>query len=403
MNRRRVALASLALACAIALAPAAEAQQRILPQSVNSLVAQGYAPSDNDERGLWDQIERLEEDLLASDLVLRDPALAEYVRGVVARVAGDAAGNIRVVILRSPTFNAAMAPNGLMLVNTGLLLRVRNEAELAGVLAHEVGHFARLHGLRRWRDSVRRGGVANFLSVGVAILGGATRTSSYDTINMIQANAVFGARAYGRHLEHEADAMGLRLIADAGYRPRAMSDMWASVIAEEEASAAAQGRRRRPTGGLLASHPSSDQRMLHLTQSAAEMPEGGGDEGTERYRAAIAAHLPVWLREQVMLNDSGASFHILGHLARGNWTGLLRYWEGEAFRLRDRDGDRARAAEAYAAAVALPDAPPEAWRAHGYALVRAGNRAEGQAALARYLELSPDAADAAMVRQTLAN
>lgn len=381
----------------------AVAQQRVLPQSMNSLVAQGYEPSDNDERGLWDQLERFEENLLASDLIVRDPALGDYVRSVVARVAGGAAGNIRVVVLRSPSFNASMYPNGLMLVHTGLLLRVRNEAELAGVLAHEVGHFARLHSLRAWRDSVRRRGISNFLQVGVAILGGATRTSTYDTINSLQVTTVLGISAYSRRLESEADAMGLRLIAEAGYRPRAMSDMWASVIAEDEASAAAQGRRRRPTGGLLASHPSSDQRMLHLTQSAAEMPEGGGDEGTERYRAAIATHLPVWLREQVMLNDSGASFHILGRLAQGNWTGLLRYWEGEAFRLRDRDGDRARAAEAYAAAVALPDAPPEAWRAHGYALVRAGNRAEGQAALARYLELSPDAADAAMVRQTLAN
>jgi Flp pilus assembly protein TadD len=52
-------------------------------------------------------------------------------------------------------------------------------------------------------------------------------------------------------------------------------------------------------------------------------------------------------------------------------------------------------------AVTLPNAPPEAWRAHGYALVSAGRRDEGRAALARYLQLAPSAPDAAMVRYSL--
>jgi regulator of sirC expression with transglutaminase-like and TPR domain len=69
--------------------------------------------------------------------------------------------------------------------------------------------------------------------------------------------------------------------------------------------------------------------------------------------------------------------------------------------LRDESGDAQRAAESYAAALQFPDAPAEAYRAHGYAQLKSGNVEEGRRALARYLELRPDAADAAMVRFSL--
>ena len=81
---------------------------------------------------------------------------------------------------------------------------------------------------------------------------------------------------------------------------------------------------------------------------------------------------------------------------------MLRYQQGEAYRLRDEPGDGGRAAEAYAAAVQFTEVVPEAWRAHGYALIKAGRGAEGRQALERYLAARPDASDAAMVRYTLA-
>jgi Flp pilus assembly protein TadD len=107
------------------------------------------------------------------------------------------------------------------------------------------------------------------------------------------------------------------------------------------------------------------------------------------------------LEEQVKLNDPGGNLYLLQSLALDGWDGQLRYFEGEVYRLRARDGDEARATQAYAAAVTLDNAPPEAHRAHGYALIRAGQREAGQQALRRYLELAPQAADAEMVRFTL--
>jgi hypothetical protein len=143
--------------------------------------------------------------------------------------------------------------------------------------------------------------------------------------------------------------------------------------------------------------------MADLRASAEEVKARGGafERGRERYAAALGAHRKMLLDDQVKLNDPGASLYIVRNLAVDGWSGLLRFYEGEAFRLRGRRGDRELANASYAAAAAYPDAPPEAWRMHGYALVQAGRREEGKAALARYLQLAPDAPDAAMVRYTL--
>ena len=72
---------------------------------------------------------------------VRDPVLNAYVRKVLCRTIGDAhCAPIRLYIIRTSQFNASMAPNGMMQVWTGLLLRMDNEAQLATVLGHEMGH-----------------------------------------------------------------------------------------------------------------------------------------------------------------------------------------------------------------------------------------------------------------------
>ena len=105
------------------------------------------------------------------------------------------------------------------------------------------------------------------------------------------------------------------------------------------------------------------------------------------------------LEDQVKLNDPGASQYLLNTLAEDGWNGLLRYYEGEVWRLRNREGDDVRAAQSYAVAVAYPDAPPEAWRWHGLSLIKEGHSDDGKAALGKYLKMKPDAPDAPFIRQ----
>lgn len=141
--------------------------------------------------------------------------------------------------------------------------------------------------------------------------------------------------------------------------------------------------------------------MRDLRASAAEFPEAAGDDGTDRFFQVMQRHLPALLRDQVMLNDPGTSLFLIDGLAQSGWTGWLRFLQGEVYRLRNQEGDRHRASDAYAMAVAMPDAPPEAWRAHGYSLITAGQLESGRVALSRYLEAMPDAPDAEMVRFTI--
>ena len=210
---------------------------------------------------------------------------------------------------------------------------------------------------------------------------------------------------FSRDLESEADAFGLMLMARAGYPPRAASAMWEQLIDERRASAAARHKRYRDgTSAELSTHPPTQGRMTDLADTADYLAGKGelqGSEAPDEWAAVIRPYQAMLLQEQIYLNDPGASLYLLENLAKDGWTGLLRFNEGEVYRLRNAKGDDLKAAAAYAVATALADAPPEAWRAHGYALLKAGNKSEANEALNRYLAMKPEAPDAAMIRFTV--
>ena len=389
-------------ACACCLGLAVPADARISPRAMRPLIGPGYRPTDKDELGMWQAMERAEHEIAGSNLLIRDPALTSYLAGIAERVGGPAAKDLRVYLAHIPEFNAFMAPTGFMVVFTGLLTRMRDEAQLAGVIAHESGHFLRRHHIRSWRDLKRKAAALNILAMGAGVGGAAAGVYAGDIVQLAQIGGILSLFAYSRALEAEADAMGLKLIADAGYEPTAMPETWQQLIEEIEASA--EMRRKRPKRGysLLATHPAPESRMIDLRASAKEVTTARVyDRGRDRYLRAIASHRKMLLDDQIKLNDPGSSLYILRNLGKDGWNGLLRYYEGEVWRLRGARGDSALAGQSYAAAVGFPDAPPEAWRAHGYQLLKDGRRDEGRAALNRYLALAPQAPDAAMVRHSL--
>jgi beta-barrel assembly-enhancing protease len=203
-------------------------------------------------------------------------------------------------------------------------------------------------------------------------------------------------------MEAEADAMGAKLIAQAGYAPMEMSTIWQQLIGEEQASARYRGKHRE-RGSLFDTHPSDDARMADLKVDAAELTIPGKvyDNRRDRYLATIGPVRQMLLDDQVKLNDPGASEYLIQTLAQDGWNGLLRFYEGEVWRLRNRKGDDLRAAQSYAAAIVYPDAPPDAWRWHGISLLKQGRSVEAKAALSKYLALKPGAPDAAWVRQVI--
>jgi predicted Zn-dependent protease len=320
------------------------------------------------------------------------------------RLLGRPAPDLRIYLMHDATFNAAMFPTGMMLVHTGFMARTRNEAQYAAVLGHEAGHYFRKHTLQQFRSVRTRSAVGAVLTTGIGAAGlgiGSWVEMAYG-INVALVLSMF---QYSRAMESEADAYGISLMSKSGYLPVAAADVWRQLIEERKQSARHRNKRYNDRAdSIVSTHPPTDDRMRDLADTAEHLRTAGSAanfDGRRQWQAAIMPFMPVLLDEQVRRNDPGASLYLVASLAQDGWTGQLHYQQGEIYRLRAAPGDGPKAAAAYAAAVQLPDAPPEAWRAHGYALLHAGRAEEGRDALARYLALSPDARDAGMVRFTM--
>ena len=400
LTRRGLLAGGGAMAAALT---AGVADSRILPSAMEPLIGPGYKPTDRDELGMWQQMARVEEEVAGSNLLINDPPLNHYLQGLIGKVGGPAARDMRIYLARIPEFNAVMFPTGFAVVFSGLLLRMRNEAQLAGVIAHESGHFLRKHQIRQWRDMRTKSDVFAMLAMGAGVAGGAAGIATGNMVQLAQLGTLLSLFQYNRTLEAEADATGIRQLAQAGYSPMAMSETWDQLIREQDASARYRRKKRDRGYSLFATHPAPESRMADLRLSAAEVtvPGRAYDDGRARYLTAIGAIRPMLLDDQVKLNDPGASQYIVETLAIDGWNGLLRYYEAEVWRLRNRKGDDARAALGYAAAIGFPDAPPDAWRWHGVMLQKAGRLAEAKAAYARYLAMAPNAPDAPFIRQLL--
>lgn len=378
------------------------AKARVRPADMVPLVGPRFKPTDRDEQGLWHDLDRVEEEIADSNLLITDSRLVGYLRDLIGTVGGPAAKDFRIYLMRIPDFNAMMFPTGFAVVFSGLLLRMRNEAQLAGVIAHESGHFLRRHEIRSWRDERRK---TDLFSIGAMLAGiGGAGMGVYlgDYVQLAELGTFLSLFKYSREMEAEADAMGAKLIAAAGYDPMEMSNVWQQLIGEEAAAAAYRGKHRRK-GSMFDTHPSDDSRMADLKTDAMELRVDGRlyDNHRARYLETISPIRQMLLDDQVKLNDPGASEYLLETLAQDGWDGLLRFYEGEVWRLRNRRGDEERAAQSYAAAVVYPDAPAEAWRWHGISLLKEGRSSEAKAAFSKYLSMKPDAPDAAWVRQMI--
>lgn len=361
--------------------------------------AGAYQPAGEDERGLWSLDDESERLLRDSRLVVTDEALNTYVRGVLCRTVGeDRCAAVRLYILRVPYFNASMSPNGTMRVYSGLLLRVRNEAELASVLGHEFAHFE----LRHTLVDFKRARTGSDLLAWTALLGAvAARYGSGSTVSVNDTRvSVYGALArYGRNQEREADLRGFGYLAKAKYRPGAAAEIWRANMNEADRSAQARSQRstRYDSLAYFASHPTNLERADYLS-ALANRVSGGEIEGADRLTEALKPWRRTFLEDQIKLNDFGASDYLLERLAGEHWTSDLLFARAEVYRARGNPRDLVASAEFYRQTLAADPAMTDAYRGLGLALLRTGEATGGKAALRQYLETNPGAADAPMLK-----
>lgn len=384
--------ATLLLAALLLPVFAASAQDTPQPTPAPPASAASPAAQAPDEAELWYAMERAETELKRSPLLVRDPALNAYVRGVACKVAGDQCDEIRVYIMDVPQFNASMAPNGMLVLWTGALLRMRNEAELAFVLGHEVGHFKARHSLKQWRKMKNASAWLSAFQI-VAYGAGAGGVAQLGSLAGIAA--LF---KYSRDMEREADRLGFESVVAHGWAPHAGADMWARMWREE------QTRKYDRPLTLFSSHPASQERLNDIKQAAAAIAAPPQDDGHERYRAAVHPLLIKLLDEELAGRRYAGSILVISELledAPAEDKGLLTFFLGEAYRRRGLNDDKAKAAGYYAQASTLPGTPPAVWREIGFQRRDAGNAASAREAFARYLHDAPQADDAAFIQREM--
>lgn len=327
-------------------------------------------------------MDREETRLRRSPFSIRDPQLRDYIQGIACRLAGDHCPDVRVHLVRTPLFNANIAPNGMMQVWTGLLLRMENEAQLAAVIGHEIGHYLARHSVDRLRDVKARTAFGQFLGIfGVAGAIG-------------QLAVLAGAMAYSRDHEREADTIGVTLMHKAGYDGAEASKVWQNLLLELKARGGDNPFSMSP---MLATHPAPEERQETLAQLA--KTASGGVTNEAQWRDKMKPFLREWLMEEVRRGQHEESIALLTRMIGSSPAQAdFAYARGEVYRLRAQENDLDAAIADYQLAVRVGGEPPETHRGLG-AIYRLRNQAaEARVSFERYLKLAPNAPDISMIR-----
>lgn len=385
-SRRRGVLRSVWSRCVVLGALA------VLPAVAQDLSAIKVPPrftrpaADTDEAGLWGLMDREEARMKRSPLAIRDKELQAYLHDLVCKLNEGHCPDIRVLPVRTPHFNAMMAPNGMMLVWSGLLLRVDNEAQLAAILGHEMGHYLERHTveqLRAQKDTA-------ILSTMVGMIGGVGTFLG-------QIGLAANMFAFSREHESRADRMGMRLMRLAGYDGREAATVWQNLLDEMKVTG---GKDAGKSGDIFDTHPVTAGRRDELLQLAGV---AGGERGEERYRKVIAPLRLGWLQDEIKRGQYEESLVLFDRmLGKEPQDAQVLFARGEVYRLRGEGGDPERALADLQRASGLADAPAETFRGIGLIQQQRGDQAAAAEAFQAYLAKAPQAPDAALVRGYLA-
>jgi predicted Zn-dependent protease len=193
-----------------------------------------------------------------------DPTIRSYVQRVGGKVAAEAvkcgsyAYPFTFDVLDADMANAFALPGGSIFVTRGLLFQMQNEAELAGVLAHEVTHVSARHSAQQISKQVGAEIVLSVLKGAGSSQSGGGATGSGDTVGSV-AKVVGGiiSLKYSRDNEYEADSFGTQFAIQAGYSPGGLVRVMEMFMAEEKASGGS-------TPAFLRTHPYPDDRIKSI-------------------------------------------------------------------------------------------------------------------------------------------
>ncbi len=213
--------------------------------------------------------------------VYADQKLQAYVNEIGQRVARNTERNdvtYKFTLLDSPVVNAFALPGGYVYITRGLLAVANDEAELAGVLGHEIGHITGRHQAARYSQGM-------LTTLGATIVGAAVGDANVTRALGVGNNLYMSS--YSRDQEMEADALGIRYLNRADYDTRAMG----SFLGAMGRYVATEGRiegKEDSQASYFSSHPQTQERVSAASREAGSYPPATNDRGEARYLNAIS-------------------------------------------------------------------------------------------------------------------
>jgi beta-barrel assembly-enhancing protease len=229
--------------------------------------------------------------LYNAGVVVEDPLLAEYIQSIGAEIASHAnngSHRFRFFVVDDNRINAFAMPGGYIGIHTGLILASDNESELAGVLAHEVSHVTQRHIARSIYDSQRTSIMSMAAMLAAVLLGAATDMPGdalAGVISASQAAALQRQINYTRAHEHEADRVGIEVLAAAGFDPNAMGSFFEKLSRR-------YGVAQQNIPEMLQTHPVTANRIAEARDRARRLPQ---NRVTDSVSYSLAKARAEWL------------------------------------------------------------------------------------------------------------
>jgi predicted Zn-dependent protease len=217
-----------------------------------------------DEKALGHQAQRA---VRQQATLMRDRAVVNYVRQLGAELVAAARPtpfDVRWYVVEDEELNAFAIPGGSIYVNTGLIAKVHHADELAGVLAHELGHVTARHVAQNVNRQRNTGLIATIFTFMVAILTGNPYLANAGDL-VSQLSAIAYLNTFTRDFEREADALAIETLVKAGWSPEGMPRLFETLKKES-------GGRGGPQ--FLMSHPAPEERIENAKAAIAHLPQG---------------------------------------------------------------------------------------------------------------------------------
>ncbi|WP_119420672.1 M48 family metalloprotease [Desertibaculum subflavum] len=203
--------------------------------------------------------------------VYDDPQVAGYVAVVGGRLAANSDNpeiGYTITLLNSPVVNAFALPGGYVYITRGLMALANDEAELAGVLGHEIGHVTARHTAKRQGKSTVAGGLITLGALATGILTGSSGLAQ--GVQQLGSVAAAGYLAsFSREQEYEADLIGVKVLARTGYSPNAQAEFLQSLADHSALEGKLAGQKGEQKGtDWLATHPNTRERVQRAINAA---------------------------------------------------------------------------------------------------------------------------------------